>query len=263
MFKVLDGNRSVKDGRVKKIIASILKVGWVRNPIIVNENLEIIDGQGRFNALKNQNMPIEFIIDEGVGIDECREMNIHQTNWNTMDYIDSYATRGNENYINFKTLLNDFKGIGMQAVVYSVMGLGNQSSLQNGELICTDADVEMARERLDYLKSVKPFIDMVDGRTELLEVAIVFIYGFCEEVDVERLRHVFEKYSRNMPPIATLENALREIENIYNKKYKGKLANFVNEYREYARKIANDKRKTYRKVRIERKGLKKNQRRVF
>lgn len=93
MFKTLDGNRSVKDHRVDKIVQSIVDVGYITNPIIVNEKMEVIDGQGRLAALERLCLPVEYLVHEGIGIKECRSMNIHQSNWTDYDYVSSYATR--------------------------------------------------------------------------------------------------------------------------------------------------------------------------
>ena len=96
VFRKLAGNRYTKGE--KKIIQSISDVGYVRNPILVNEKMEIIDGQNRFEALKTLGYPIQYIMQAGIGLRECRALNIGQTNWGTWDYIESYAAQGNESY---------------------------------------------------------------------------------------------------------------------------------------------------------------------
>ena len=62
----------------------------------MNEKLQIIDGQHRFTALKELGFPIEFIIDEGIGVKECRAINEDRRNWSTMDYVISYSKSGEE-----------------------------------------------------------------------------------------------------------------------------------------------------------------------
>lgn len=57
IFRRLSGNRDVKEARVKKIMRSIEKVGYIPNPIIVNENMEVVDGQGRLEAVKRLGLP--------------------------------------------------------------------------------------------------------------------------------------------------------------------------------------------------------------
>ena len=52
IFKRLYGNREVLAQRKRTIKNSILEIGYISNPIVVNENMEIIDAQGRFESLK-------------------------------------------------------------------------------------------------------------------------------------------------------------------------------------------------------------------
>lgn len=86
-FKKLKGNRNVDPVRVQRIIQSIKKVGYITSPLIVNEDLEVIDGQGRLEALRILGLPVEYIVHENIGIDECISMNINQINWVDRDYI--------------------------------------------------------------------------------------------------------------------------------------------------------------------------------
>ena len=55
-FKYLGGNRDITHS--KKLLESITQNGYFNVPILVNENMEIIDGQGRFEALKMLGLPI-------------------------------------------------------------------------------------------------------------------------------------------------------------------------------------------------------------
>lgn len=97
-FKRLNGNRTVLIGRKNLIMSSIKERGWIRNPIVVNEKMEMIDGQGRFEALKELNMPIEYVVSEGATIDDCIALNLKQKNRGPIDYIQCYADMGNQNY---------------------------------------------------------------------------------------------------------------------------------------------------------------------
>lgn len=78
VFKKLLGNRVVLEQRKNTIKNSIIENGYVRNPIVVNEKMEIIDGQGRFEALKELKLPIEYVIAYGAGQKECIALNANQ-----------------------------------------------------------------------------------------------------------------------------------------------------------------------------------------
>ena len=99
IFKKLQGNRAVQEDRIKNIINSINEVGYIKSPIVVNEKREVIDGQGRLEAAERLNLPIHYIIVPGIGIEECRAMNINQKSWGLTDYIKSYADMGQESFI--------------------------------------------------------------------------------------------------------------------------------------------------------------------
>ena len=116
MFKQMLGNRDIKGE--SKIVESIKRVGLVYSPIIVNENYEVIDGQNRLEALRQLELPVYFIIQEGLGIEACRSLNIGQTNWGTEDYIYSYADVGNKNYRRLASLMTEFqKQFGIQGII--------------------------------------------------------------------------------------------------------------------------------------------------
>ena len=57
-FKKLKGNRAVTEKRKEKIKKSILKVGYITSPILVNDEFEIID----VNIGKNQTIAESFTI---------------------------------------------------------------------------------------------------------------------------------------------------------------------------------------------------------
>ena len=92
-FKKLGGNRDV--GSCKKLIKSIEKVGYIPNPIIVNEKMEVADGQHRLQACEELGIPIAYIVIPGVTVETARNMNTGQKNWKNIDYIKSYAETGN------------------------------------------------------------------------------------------------------------------------------------------------------------------------
>ena len=110
LFKPLLGNRVVFENRKQVLISSIKQNGWITNPILVNKNMEIINGQHRFEALKELNMPIEYIVFEDATIQDCIALNIKQQNWKLSDYIRCYAETGNDDYIFLMEQLKKYHG---------------------------------------------------------------------------------------------------------------------------------------------------------
>ena len=44
IFKILDGNRNINLGHVERLVKSIEENGFLKMPIIVNDNFDVIDG---------------------------------------------------------------------------------------------------------------------------------------------------------------------------------------------------------------------------
>lgn len=187
-FKRLDGNRRVPIRRVNKIKQSISEVGYIQSPIIVNEKMEIIDGQGRVAALESLRIPIDYIVVKGIGIKECRSMNINQSNWTMMDFVESYAEEGNESYIYFQNLMKAYKGMGIVAVNNAVTGLSatNNDAIKSGRFVCTKDDYEKAVKILDYERRFTDIVRKIKGRADYIYIAIGFCYQ-SECVDNELL----------------------------------------------------------------------------
>ena len=225
IFKHLTGNRGVKRTQVEKIKQSISKVGYVTNPIIVNEFYQIIDGQGREQALAEFGLPVDFIVVEGLGIDECRAMNINQSNWTIIDYIRSYAEQGDPSYMRFKQLLESYKPHGIDyrvATCVLTKGFGQYSSvkLMNGDLIFSDADLLEAVKCLDYVSLFVPLLDERNCKSYLhyLSVLVWVFYRWQEgdtSISPELLYEKTFRHKSMLTPVVNAEQAAEVLEAIY------------------------------------------------
>jgi ParB-like chromosome segregation protein Spo0J len=71
-FKRIDGNRTINKAQVKKLYDSFNENPGLASavPIVVNDKMEIIDGQHRFESLKKLNLPIYYYEVEGLKLQE-------------------------------------------------------------------------------------------------------------------------------------------------------------------------------------------------
>lgn len=233
MFKKLEGNRITDDRRVEKIKKSILKVGYITSPILVNENMEIIDGQGRFEALKQLQLPVEYIVQNSIGIKECVAMNVHQTNWSTVDYINSYADRGVQSFVYVRNLMEMFKIHNVSIIAVATLGVGKflDNCIHEGSLKITQEQYENAVKKLEF------FGDILKGYNDIKRVNL-FYKGllYCTEIDGIDLNRLKEKSidvleRGKLPPIPTIEEVMQFIEEIYNKNSKKPTLYIYTEYR--------------------------------
>ena len=228
MFKRLSGNRSIPVSRVNKIKNSILSVGYVTSPIIVNENLEIIDGQGRLEALKQLSLPVEYIIHENAGINECRAMNLYQTNWTMTDYIESYAEEGIESYVLLNEFVKKYKKLGLNPVINAITGLdgADTNSIKNGLFSHTNEDgrYTYAEGMLNYELKFTEIATKIHGNKQSLFMAIGYAYKRfgCDHRMEDILLDSLTKYYLKAIPFSNKVEALDTISNIYNMCVKGK-----------------------------------------
>ena len=219
IFKRLVGNRDIPETRISKIVESIQTIGWVRNPIIVNENMEVIDGQGRLTALQRLKMPVEYIIAEGAGNKECIYMNMNMVNWKLPDFIKSYAEQGNENYQRLLSLMEKYANGNLDIISTAVYRISKSKhrDIKQGTLQLTEEQAKAAIPRLEF---IKPILEKIDERKlpgSLVTLMQTLIYYFdYPEVDKDRLAYSVEKYIYNATPWVLNTDCEREVENAYN-----------------------------------------------
>lgn len=219
IFRRLIGNRDIPESRISKIVGSIQEIGWVRNPIVVNEKMEVIDGQGRLTALQRLGLPVEYIIAEGAGSKECIHMNMNMANWKLPDFIKSYAEQGNSNYQRLLTLMEKYANGNLDIISTAVYRLSKSKhrDIKAGTLQLTEEQYQAAIPRLEY---IKPLLDNIDekklpGSIVTLMQTLIYYFDY-EDVDKERLAYSVEKYIYNATPWVLNTDCEREVENAYN-----------------------------------------------
>lgn len=97
IFKRINGNRPVNT-RYVEVLKEAFKKQYFDEILIVNEKMEIIDGQHRLEAARALGFSVQYVIKEGFGLKEVQDMNHGRKNWNSDDYLQSYAERGKRDY---------------------------------------------------------------------------------------------------------------------------------------------------------------------
>ena len=225
-FKKLKGNRDPKTA--KKIVNSINEVGYVLDPILINEKDEIIDGQNRFEAVMQLGLPVVYVKQDGIGKRECQHLNINQSNWTTEQFIDSYAEDGIEDYVRLKALVDDFKkkGFGLEGVVFMATpsmipqsgGATYSKKIKEGEYKLSEERYELTRSRLTSainLELVK-FRDRYEMSARSFWGAISYAYEH-QGVDIKILASRMNATPQDIISVARVPEQLRYFDALYNK----------------------------------------------
>lgn len=223
-FKLIDGNRPID--HAKKIIESISEIGMLWQPILVNERFEIIDGQGRFLAMKTLKLPIIYIRQDGLTIKEVRYLNQNATIWKPKDYIHSFAVGSDSkiSYTNFEVVQKQFPEFAERIILKAAGDHGlatNQTSiLKDGTYEGMDFEhMNIAIRRLTILRKFDSIIPRnVLNRTNVLYGIIFCIY--IAEVDANfsilQLEDAIKKNINSIQGSKSFRDAIHNINYMYN-----------------------------------------------
>lgn len=215
LFKFLPGNRALKN-RAENIKESIKKIGWISNPIIVNENMEIIDGQSRFAALRELGMPIEYQVIHHLDIDDCRTLNRYNEVWGSLDYLYSYAEEGNINYIRLKNLMETFDERQIRLLLQACRKPYIKNDFQEGKVIITAGDFGLGYKRLSVLSRFKKVMKRFTGRSITKTPAFFFIAD-RNDIDLDELEKVLSTCNPDEIYTDSLVHFLESIQKVYNR----------------------------------------------
>ena len=98
LFNSIDGNRNVNQLHLSRLKKSMSEKQLL-SPILVNNLMQIIDGQHRFLVCKELKLPIYYIMAEGYGLNEVHILNANSKNWNADDYMIGYVNMGKKDYV--------------------------------------------------------------------------------------------------------------------------------------------------------------------
>lgn len=226
LFKRLKGNRDVNN--VKGIVRSIKQVGYIMNPIIVNENMEVIDGQNRIEALQQLELPVHYYVVNGATIDTARALNLGRANWKPLDYAKSYAEEGDTSYQLLIKILDESEKIGINISIAEAVGImknevdkcKNASKIiKEGTFKTNKSEYVRAINNIGCLKKFDSSYEKIEGERRLIITGLCFCMN-VEGTDIIRLTNIVKKNYPFIAPVATGEPFLRELSLLYNKSLK-------------------------------------------
>lgn len=171
-------NREIQEKNVTKIMRSLRRKNLLKNrPILVDKDLNVIDGQHRLEAAKRLNMPVWYEVQEDITPEDIILLNDNQRLWDNNAYLNFYVEKGNEHYIRLKSFILE-NGISL-STAFAVLGLkiGNGGNymrkdgagdepnpFKGGRFIFPEAADQI--EAVHILKKSKEIIDYIKPKVE-------------------------------------------------------------------------------------------------
>lgn len=227
IFGYIEGNRKINELHVERLKES-MKEDYLISPITVNEKFQIIDGQHRFEAIRDLNLQVYYIICQGYGLEEVHRLNQINATWTKKDFLQGYIDKGNKNYIQVKEFMEEFN---INSVSISIELLNKDVSQRIRERKFRDGIWEPTSTEwaYEFMNHVEDFKDVFDScKTTLFLKAFKKLYQYKEyehENMLKKLDYMDEEFGTR----ATIEQYLDMLTEIYNYKTMKKKKIFVAE----------------------------------
>lgn len=221
MFNYASANRETAEVHIEQLIDSF-DVKYLIVPIIVNEHMEIIDGQHRFEAAKKKGFPVYFIINKGYGILETQLLNTTQKNWSVDDFANFYCKLGKKDYIQYREFRLKYNYGHMESLAILLNTTTNfskifrEGSLTIKNLVKANSIAERIQDFSEYYKGY---------RKSRFVFAMITLFK-NPQYDHTRMLHKMAIQQRNMVDCTTVENYVDLLEEIFNYKGQGKKVRF-------------------------------------
>jgi len=230
IFKQLEGNRQIYKNHVNKLVKAIKENPTLLRyvPILVNEELEVIDGQHRLEAAKKAKAEVYFYIEPDLKLSDTQVLNANQKSWGVMDYAKSFASLNNVDYlvyIEFRQQYPQFAhNIILQALGVTPGQYNKRTRITDrGNLSLNQAfktgdfhvhDVAVASKFLDALLDFQPYFKQYNQRSFFQ--AFRQVYYRVEGYDHKRMMERMKKYPSGIANYSTVPDLMRELEIVYN-----------------------------------------------
>jgi len=237
IFKQIIGNRPPNPQHIRRLCQSIKDNGILQNPIIVNEEMDVIDGQHRLMAAIECSAPIYYIIVKGYNLNEVQILNLNQKNWTSKDFMHGYAEMGIEPYIKLKDFYNTNKVFSLTDCIRlcsNTVGINsgmadkfraNKTTNYNKAQVFNEGtwkgkDFDLAQQNADKLKMIKPYYD---GYNKAIFIGAMAGLFNNENFNFFQFLEKLKYQSRKMQDCTTQLQYTLLIEEIYNFKRRDKV----------------------------------------
>jgi len=214
-FKSVTANRECDEAHVKRLVKAISEKNLLEvNPILCNENYEVIDGQHRLEAATRLKVPVYFILNSGINKRDIATINSNAKNWSVMDYINYWTIERAPGFDKLSAFLSENPLIPPSSalVMLSADGKRDLVGLRNGHV--DTSGYPEATEISEILKYFRNIIDFAYDRNFILAViTCVQTNGY----DHDTMKNKVEMQTRSLVKCINRRQYIEMLEEIYNR----------------------------------------------
>lgn len=220
-FKRITGNRSINNSHLNSLIKSIANRNLLEfAPILVNEKMEIIDGQHRLEAARACDVPIYYRVldlDQTQSFEDMIILNTFARSWNLVDYLDSYVSLEKEDYKIVSEIYDKGrKGIRLFIIIAVLSGASS-----NGQTVNLRKEFKAGNFRIVNQSKAERFLDYLEAIRSYASKSVInqkeFLFALMKidgTGNIDKLLTKLALTNRKLFKKDSLKEYLRDIEDI-------------------------------------------------
>lgn len=215
------GNRVLNELKIKRIINDIDSgLNMLKHcPIVVNEDMVIIDGQHRFQVCKILKQPVFYVIAKNISLYDIARVNSRTERWKPIDFVRCYAELGNKNYVKLMEFLNTFEAMPVTSALFCMAIDGG--SVPNGHIMRKFERGEFVVKDYQAAQNLAIKAGLFETETFTGHFSVSFLKalfniinsGLC---DFERLQEKLPKAQHMLTSCTNWKGYAQQLESIYN-----------------------------------------------
>jgi hypothetical protein len=232
MFKPMVGNRQLDPYNIKQLIESMNQHGYLTSIVVVNEKMEVADGQHRIEAARETGTKVLYVIAKGYDLSEVQVLNSFGKKWTRAEYLESYCARGVESYLKIRAFHQMYPMLTLGTIL-NILALSSsaegantkrvknsnirQKTFESGEFVIEN--IEFSVEIADHLCQ---FADYYNGYNKKCFASAIVAFMKNKNYVPSEMIHKVSLQPASLVHCATEMQYKEMLEGIYNYKRKTK-----------------------------------------
>ena len=214
LFSSFTANREVNENHVKQLARSIQENNLLHlNPIIVNSNYQIIDGQHRLEAAQVVGAEIYFLIDDKVRDEDISILNSKKLTWKHIDYINFWTIKKRPGFDILSKHIAENPILPITTMIRLLSGHESGGTKSVAEGYCSVANEPAAIEILAILNDYSNYCSFWNSSKFIRAIQMVHSTGLYKH---SLMKDKLEFQRRSLVPCITTKQYVEMIEEIYN-----------------------------------------------